>query len=57
MNTAVFRFINDTLRHPFLDVVVPVFSERNYAIISGLMMAVLLLWFRLQTVDTREGGT
>ena len=57
MNTAVFRFINDTVKHPFLDIVAPVFSEKNYATLSGFMTAILLLWFGLQTVYTREEGT
>ena len=45
MNTAIFRFINSAIKTPFLDHVVPVFSEKAYILIPGIIVLMLLLYF------------
>ena len=45
MNTAIFRFINSTIKTLFLDRVVPMFSDKVYVVIPGFVALVLLLRF------------
>lgn len=45
MNEAFFRFINGTMKTPFLDHVMPVFSDKNYVVVPGLVGLGLLLYF------------
>jgi len=45
MNEAVFRFINETIKNPLLDVVLPVFSDKDYVVIPGMVAVILGLYF------------
>ena len=45
MNTTLFRFINQTIKTPFLDSIMPVFSDKDYVVIPGFVALVLLLYF------------
>lgn len=45
MNLAAFRFVNQTIRNPLLDAVLPFFSDKDFFIIPGFVAALLLLHF------------
>jgi len=45
MNLALFRFINDTLKNPFFDAVLPVFSDKDFVVIPGAAALGLVLYF------------
>lgn len=40
----MFRFINSTLRNPFFDYFLPVFSDKDYVVIPGLVLLCLMLY-------------
>ena len=52
MNVAVFRFINGTMKNPFLDQVLPAFSDKDYVVIPGFVVLVLLVYFGRRRVRT-----
>ncbi len=52
MNTALFRFVNSTLKTPWLDRVVPVFSDKDYIVIPGIVAVALALYFGNRRVRT-----
>ncbi|MBI5093711.1 MAG: glycosyltransferase family 39 protein [Candidatus Hydrogenedentes bacterium] len=45
MNTALFRFINSGAKNPFLDGFLPVFSDKDYVVIPGIVALGLMLCF------------
>lgn len=45
MDAWLFHLINDSLRSPLLDAVMPVFSDKNYVVIPGALAAVLICYF------------
>jgi len=45
MNTELFRFINQTMKTPWLDQVIPFFSDKDYVVIPGAVAAALVLCF------------
>jgi len=45
MNSFLFRLINDGIKGPFLDQVLPVFSDRDYIALPGFALFVLALCF------------
>ncbi len=45
MNTTLFHFINDTIRNPFLDAVMPVFSDKDYVILPAFVLIAIAFFF------------
>ena len=45
MNEIIFRFINSTMKTPFLDHAMPAFSDKDYIVIPGIVAVGLLLYF------------
>ena len=44
MNEALFQFVNDGIKNPFLDVVLPVFSDKDYVVIPGVAALAILVY-------------
>ena len=44
MNTALFTWINSGMRHPLLDALLPVFSDKDYVVVPGLVAVALLVY-------------
>jgi len=45
MNTTLFRFLNSTIKSPFLDQVLPAFSDKDFVVIPGIILIGLALYF------------
>ena len=45
LNESLFRFINGTLKNPFFDQVLPVFSDKDYVVIPGVVLVGILIFF------------
>ena len=44
MNIWLFRFINDTIKNPVLDRWLPIFSDKDYVILPGLMVLGVVMY-------------
>lgn len=45
MNHAVFDFINKTIKNPVFDQVIPLFSDKDFVVIPGIVVFGLVLYF------------
>jgi len=45
MDTALFHFFNATIKNPFFDAIIPVFSDKNFVVLPGIVVLVLMLRF------------
>ncbi len=44
-NVPLFRIINESLKNPFFDAILPVFSDKNYIVIPGAVLVGTLIFF------------
>ena len=45
MNAALFRLFNDSIKNPLFDTILPLFSDKDYVIIPGILVIILVLYF------------
>ena len=52
MNEALFRLVNQSIKNPVFDAVLPVFSDKDYVVIPGIIVVVAALYFGSRHVRT-----
>lgn len=52
MDTALFKLINDSMRCPLLDQLMPVLSDKDFVVLPGLMALIVLFYFGGRYVRT-----